>query len=113
MSTAQVDTTSTPQRFEHWALVEIMGHQRMAGLVSETTLAGAAMLRVDVPAVGDIPEFTTFLGAASIYRLTPVSEDIARRYAAGLRAKPVQAYELPALPGPSRDDDDDDFDDED
>ena len=38
----------TTERFDTWALVEIMGHKQLAGRVSETTLAGAGMLRVDV-----------------------------------------------------------------
>ncbi len=94
-------TTDTKTGYESWSLIEIMGHQRLAGMVTETTVAGAAMLRVDVPELEGIPGFTTFLGSGSIYRLRPVSEEIARRYAASLRAMPVRAYELPALPAPS------------
>lgn len=112
--------TDTKTGYESWSLIEIMGHQRLAGMVTETTVAGAAMLRVDVPEVDGVAGFTTFLGAGSIYRLTPVSEDIARRMATQFRIRPVQAYELPGLPAPASvpagDDDDElyrDLDDDD
>ncbi len=35
--------------FEGWAIVELMGHRRLGAYVSEDELAGAAMLRLDVP----------------------------------------------------------------
>jgi hypothetical protein len=35
--------------FEGWAIVELMGHRRLGAYVRETELAGAAMLRLDVP----------------------------------------------------------------
>lgn len=35
--------------FESWAILELMGHRRLAGYVREITLAGAGMLRIDVP----------------------------------------------------------------
>lgn len=116
MSTAQAEQTA--QKFEHWALVEIMGHQRLAGLVSEQTIAGTAFLRVDVPEVQSqyedrtVPAFTTYLGSGSIYRLTPVSEEIARKMATSFEARPVKEYELRALPAPSDDPIDGEFDDD-
>lgn len=41
------DTDRTP--FEGWAILELMGHRRLAGYVRETELAGTGMLRLDVP----------------------------------------------------------------
>lgn len=34
-----------------WAIVEVMGHRRYAGQAEEVTVAGAPMLRVNVPTV--------------------------------------------------------------
>ena len=42
-------TETTEKTFEGWAIVELMGHRRLAGYVTETELAGAPMLRLDVP----------------------------------------------------------------
>lgn len=72
-----------------WCIVELMGHRRLAGRVSEQEVAGAAMLRLDIP--GDPP----------IYCITPTTEDIVRRLAARQRPTPVSRYELdPAEPPP-------------
>ena len=68
------------EAFKEWALIEIMGHQRLAGFCSEQVIGGTPMIRVDVPEIeGDAQgtSYTTFLGASSIYRLTPVSEQVA------------------------------------
>lgn len=35
--------------YEGWAIVELMGHRRLGAFVSEVEIAGAAMLRLDVP----------------------------------------------------------------
>ena len=36
-------------KFEQWGIVELMGHQRAAGRLSEESIGGANMLRVDMP----------------------------------------------------------------
>lgn len=89
---AQVPILADDQGFDAWAIVEIMGHQRLAGRVTEQPLAGTNLLRVDVPAVGDMPAFTQLLGGAAIYRITPVVEQIARDAAVQIKADPVIVY---------------------
>ena len=54
-----------------------MGHERPAGKVFETNLAGVPMLRVEVPATDKLPGFTRLLSGASIFSLTPVPQDVA------------------------------------
>lgn len=39
----------TTPAFEGYAILELMGHRRLAGYVSEVEIAGAAMLRLDIP----------------------------------------------------------------
>ena len=82
-------------KFEGYAIVELMGHNTIAGYVSEVAIAGAAMLRVDVPAVGDQPAFTKFVGGSAIYGITPTTAEIAQRAAARLRVRPVNEWTLP------------------
>jgi hypothetical protein len=36
-------------QFREWAVLELMGHRRLGGKVSEQEIAGAAFLRIDVP----------------------------------------------------------------
>lgn len=101
-------------KFKGWAIVELMGHVRMAGLVEETTLAGAGMLQVEVPEVTDSrgnthAGFTQFVSPSSLYRMTPTTEEIARGIALRDRYAPVNPWELPertALPAGTSDDDD-------
>ncbi len=110
--------------FDVWAIVEIMGHQRYAGRVTEQVIAGAAFLRVEIPAVGDQPQFTKLFSPSSVYAITPVTEQIAVGVAETCRQAPISAWDLPEswreklhTPPtrrlPVREDSDDDFDDSD
>ena len=101
---------SDKERFEQWAIVDLFGHQRIAGLVSEAEIGGCAFVRVDVPALDhppdrlneDEPAYTRYFGQGAIYSISPVPEKIALMVAARHRARPVQPYELPArLAGPA------------
>lgn len=63
-----------------WAVVEIMGHRRHAGLCQEVQRFGSAMLRVDVYATADVtPRRTYFYGGAAIFSYSLCSEASARR----------------------------------
>lgn len=80
--------------YEGWAIVELMGHRRLIGKVSEATIAGTAMLRIDV--LTSEGETTQFYGAGSIYCLTPTDEQTARRAASLSKVAPITVWELPA-----------------
>jgi hypothetical protein len=86
-------TEPKPKSFEQWCVVEIMGHQSVVGRCTEEQLAGATLLRVDVP---DGESFTTqYVGGGSIYRLRVVSEEVARKLSASRRDHlPPFAWEL-------------------
>lgn len=76
-----------------WAVVELMGHRRIAGHVSEAAQYGTAMIRIDVPTTEGEP-ITQFYGGASIYCLSPVTEDVARAVALRNKPAPVSPYEI-------------------
>lgn len=84
-----------------WAIIEIMGHQKFAGYVHTQPVAGASMVRVDVPELPAETDseghaaFTKLFGSSSIYCLTPVSEEVARAIARTLRKAPVDAFDFP------------------
>lgn len=88
-----------PEENGFWAILELFGHQRLAGFVSEYAFAGEMFARIDVPEAGDLKRFTRFFGGKAIYSLNPVTEEIARRLVAAWRAVPIQPFELqmPAL----------------
>jgi hypothetical protein len=115
------------ERFESWAIVELLGHVRMAGRVTEEELFGSKIGRVDCPSP-DGSFVTVYFGGGSVYRLSPCSEAVARAVAQVSRPEPVHRWELPApepeprmektIPSPIRqawddDDDDSDMDDDD
>jgi hypothetical protein len=95
----------TVTKFEEWAVVEIMGHKRFAGLVTEQAVGGTSFVRIDVPAIelktGDaLPAFTKLFGAASIYCISPCTEETARAFAESIRAEGFARYEAPRLAAP-------------
>lgn len=78
-------STSERPQLETWAVVEIMGHKKYAGYVSEQVLGSAVLVRVDVPETDQGSVFTKpyskLIGVGSIYCITPCIEEIARRAA--------------------------------
>lgn len=83
------------EKFDCWCIVNLFGHQRIAGRVTEQQIGGQAFVRVDVPAVGEKPGFTRMFGAGAIYSIDPVSEAVCRGAAATIRAEPVSVYDMP------------------
>ncbi len=95
------------ERYETWAVVELLGHKKLAGFVSEQTIAGAALIRVDVPETVHEhnviptevrPAYTKLIGVGSIYCITPTTEEVARRCAREIeRYNDPLPVRLPAL----------------
>lgn len=81
--------------FHQWAILELMGHQRIAGIKSEQTIGGTAFIRVDVPAHDGEAAFTKLFGSSAIYSVMFVSEEVAMAALKSCRARPVTPYELP------------------
>lgn len=130
--------------FEGWAILELMGHRRLAGHVRAVEIAGAGMLRLDVPSgctgvaaswcpvhgdckCPDGPErndaacplhkaesghgeavvATQFYSPASLYCLTPTTQEIATTIARRSRPAPAHRWELPPAPAVTVPPDDD------
>ena len=79
-------------RVEMWAVVELMGHGRTAGIIRTSDLGG--LLRLDVPIEDSFR--TEYFGAGAIYSVKVVSEEIARAYA--LPERQIIAYDEPIVP---------------
>ena len=82
--------------FDEWAVVDVTGHQRYVGRVTEQVIAGEGFVRVDVPKVGEQPKWSKIVGTKSIYSITPVSEAVAKAMAEKLMKSPVSVYDVPA-----------------
>lgn len=93
-----MESNQSETPFAMWAILEIMGHRRLGGFVSEQQIAGAAFLRIDVPGPEGNITASQFYAPSSIYCITPTSEETARRTALANQPAPVQEWQLPALP---------------
>ena len=81
------------QIFAEWVILELMGHRRLAGFLSEQEIAGKGFLRLEIPGQ---PGATQLYNPTSVYCITPTTEAIARAVAATSQPSPVQRWELPA-----------------
>ena len=84
--------------FEKWCILELMGHRRLAGLVTMEDVAGKKMLRIDVfCGDADESELTQFYSPDAVYCMTPTTEAIARGFSKQYKPKPIQTWDLPAI----------------
>lgn len=86
-------------QFEGWAILELMGHRRLAGYVREHEIAGKGMLRLDIPgpSTADPAQATQFYSPEALYCITPTTEWIARQVARQYKPAPVTRWELAQL----------------
>lgn len=84
-----------------WVIMEIFGHQRIAGYMTEQVIGGQGFIRVDVPEItadahgGEaVQAHTKFYGPGAVYAINPVDESIARLAAVQIRHAPVSEYGL-------------------
>lgn len=116
----QQQTTAAPAAL--WAVLELFGHQRIAGKVSEHVFGGANLVRVDVPEVvvteWDYDEsppvrrqrlvqaHTRSFGAGAIYAVNWCDEDVAIEAAKSIKHEPLKPYQakeaVAALVGEAR-----------
>lgn len=75
-----------------WAVVELMGHVTIAGMLFKPGEIGG-LWQIDIPE-GDSFR-SEFFGSQSVYRVRVVSEDIARAYARP--GRDIIAYDVPII----------------
>jgi hypothetical protein len=72
-----------------WAIVELFGHKKLAGKLTEQTFGTATMFRLDVPETDQggvfTKPYTKLIGVSSIYCITPVTEPVGRATVLGSR----------------------------
>lgn len=83
--------------FKEWSILELMGHRRLAGMLSEMQLGGASFLRIDIPQ--NDKYVTQFYSPQAVYCITPTDERTARMVAKEAEA-PVSRWELAQLMPP-------------
>lgn len=86
------------ETFDQWCVVELFGHSRISGRVTEQTIGGTSFVRVDVPDTSENKGFTKFFGSGAIYAMTPTDEQTARVAAEAFNAPPpIKQWELSHL----------------
>ena len=71
------------EELKAWALVELFGHQRVVGFLSEQNFPGGTLLRVDIPDLTKDSKvvrkgFTRYFGLSAVYSITPITEEAVR-----------------------------------
>lgn len=83
---------SEDRKFQEWAIVDLFGHQRVAGRVTEQQLGGETFIRVDIPKGEGF--YTRMFGKGAIYGISLVDEAIAREVAKNREPEPVNRFEM-------------------
>ena len=82
------------KKLELTALVELFGHQKVAGTVTEHAFGSATFIRIDVPETKEQPKFTRFVNPSSIYAINPVTEEVMLQMAERLNEKPIDRWDI-------------------
>jgi len=85
---------NTTEQFENWAIIEIMGHIKCAGMARTMTFGSTVFLRVDIPETTKQPAHTKMYGMGSIFSISPVTEEVARSHAEAWNLQPIIEYNV-------------------
>lgn len=84
-----------------WAILEIMGHKKLAGFCRTVERFGARLLEITTPQVetpsGTRGASTHLFGPSAIFCLTWTTEESARRVSEHFHYDPIQRWELPEI----------------
>ena len=95
---APAEQSNTPE-LKAWALVELFGHQRIVGFLSQQTFGTGVLFRVDVPDLLKDAKvvrkgFTRYFGLSAIYSITPIDEETVRSLLPNIDGTPGEARVL-------------------
>lgn len=90
--TTPIENTNPP--FTQWAVLELMGHRRLCGLLMEQEIAGHNFLRIDCP-IAEGGMTTQYYSPSAVYCITPTTEELVRKMASTNSPAPIHRYELP------------------
>ena len=76
-----------------WAIVELMGHVKLAGKLTEEEKFGTKLGRIDIPQEEGF--ITQFFGGGTIYRITIVTEAVARQVNRQTSPAPISPWDFP------------------
>lgn len=85
------------EQYDQWAILELMGRTKIAGRVTEKTIAGVGFLNVHVPETTHHPSFHRQISPGSVFAINPVDEQTARFHAERINEAPIEAWDINAF----------------
>ncbi len=85
------------EKFELFAIVELFGHNRMAGKVTEQSVGVATFIRIDVPETKTQPRFSRLVNPSAIYAINPVTEEVANQMAEMIQTQPIESWDIQTM----------------
>lgn len=82
------------EQTELFAIVELFGHTRVAGKVSEYQIGGASFIRIDVPETELQPAFSRIVHPNAVYAINPTTEEVVIQAAKMYDQKPLDAWDI-------------------
>ena len=80
------------EKNDQWAIVELFGHTKIAGKISESVIGGCSFVRVDVPGFKDHQPFTKLYGQGAIYSISFVDEETAMYAVNSFQETPIDKW---------------------
>lgn len=88
------------EAFEFWAVVELFGHQKIAGRLTEKPKGSVIFFQIDVPdGSGDIA-YSRIINASSIYAINPTDKETVIRVC-GQGSFDTNRPAIPYIPTPN------------
>ena len=81
-------------KLELHAIVELFGHTKMAGTVTEQSVGSSSFVRIDVPETKQQPAFTRLVNPSAIYAINPVTEEVMVEMADHLHMRPIESWDI-------------------
>lgn len=84
----------TTDKIELFAIVELFGHQRIAGKVTEQAFGSSTFVRIDVPETEAQPAFTRLVNPSAVYAINPVTKEVMEEMARSIQQKPIESWDI-------------------
>lgn len=82
------------EKLELFAIVELFGHQRIAGKITEHNFGPSVFIRIDVPETPEQPKFTRLVNPSAVYAINPVTEEVMLDMAKRIQQKPIDSWDI-------------------